>query len=192
MQSLQALTRGYVSPQLGNIRHSVAMARLGQVRARLGQVEGEEPIPLPYSEEEEALLREQGGGTPGAVPVRPENWDDTTSPPTYQVALGDTLVGLAITYLGDGKRYTEIYGMNRDVMPGGPSDLRDVVLKMPREALDNLYLWLDAGEPSKLPGTLGREARSPLAKKGLSQGAKLALAGVAVVGLGAVVYYASK
>ncbi len=92
---------------------------------------------------------------PGAVDFRPERWWDPEGDGSiyqYQLASGDTLSGLAATYLGDPNRWEEIWAEQ-------PSDYRaarspDVVYEgewrmMPKEAGDNAKQW--AG--GELPGT---------------------------------------
>lgn len=49
------------------------------------------------------------GGTPAPAGFRPGNWDFTRG--EYTVAQGDTLWGLAITYLGQGSRWLDIWAM---------------------------------------------------------------------------------
>lgn len=55
-------------------------------------------------------------GSPGPVAFRPGNWDQTTDPPEYVVAQGDTPVGIAALYLPGGAypgaRWTEIRDIN--------------------------------------------------------------------------------
>ncbi len=48
---------------------------------------------------------------PAPVPMRPDNWDLDSKPARYKLAWGDTLVGLAGTYLHDGSRWREIWDM---------------------------------------------------------------------------------
>jgi hypothetical protein len=48
-----------------------------------------------------------GFGWPAAVAIRPGRWDLETS--SYRVAIGDTLAGLAATYLGSPGRLMEIW-----------------------------------------------------------------------------------
>lgn len=46
-------------------------------------------------------------GWPAAVPIRPDRWDEDTR--SYRIDWGDTLSGLAATYLGDHARWREIW-----------------------------------------------------------------------------------
>lgn len=93
-----------------------------------------------------------GLGWPAAVPVRPSHWDLSVDPATYMVATGDTIAGLAATYLGSATRWLEIWQMqppeerwNRsadEIVPGER-------LRMPEEAKQN-FLKLKKGQP--IPG----------------------------------------
>lgn len=66
-----------------------------------------------------------GSGWPAAVPIRPANWDVTTDPDSYMVAWGDTLAGLAATYLGTPMRWREIWDQQPDAyrFSHSPDDL---------------------------------------------------------------------
>ena len=122
-------------------------------------------------------------GWPAAVTVRPDNWNMSLQPATYRIAAGDTLSGLAATYLGSPMRWKEIWSLMPaqfrfanspdKIMPG------DVFL-MPDEARDNLKAWIAAGKPTaKKPGQLSKaDKQTATAKKYLPY-----VAG-AVVGLG--------
>ena len=61
-------------------------------------------------------------GTPGAVPFRPGNWDQTHS--EYVIAQGDTEVGISALYLGSGARHFEIRALQThadgEMGPNGP------------------------------------------------------------------------
>lgn len=93
-----------------------------------------------------------GSGWPAAVPVRPSNWDLSTTPAAYMIAAGDTFAGLAATYLGAASRWQDIwdeqpqeYRWSRsadDIFPGE-------VIAMPEEARIN-FLKLKRGQP--IPG----------------------------------------
>lgn len=125
-------------------------------------------------------------GWPAAVTVRPGNWDMTTQPAKYQIAGGDTLAGLAATYLGDPARWKEIWDLQ-------PQDFRwshdpDKIYPgqwflMPDEARDNLLNWIKQGKPTNTkPGELPPET---LAQKGRRLALPIAI-GATVC---AVVYY---
>lgn len=55
-----------------------------------------------------------GSGWPGAVPMRPGNWNMDTDPDSYKIAWGDTLAGLSATYLGTPLRWREIWDQQPD------------------------------------------------------------------------------
>lgn len=121
-----------------------------------------------------------GSGWPAAVPVRPGNWDVGTS--SYKLAWGDTLAGLAATYLGSPQRWKEIWNEQSDTFrtSNNPDELTaGTWIRMPLDALATLCAatgacdsppggkpatpppggWKPTGPPSKpTPGT-------PLAKK---------------------------
>ena len=99
------------------------------------------------------------------------------------IAAGDTLSGLAATYLGSPARWKEIWNLmpaqfrfshSPDVITPGD------VFNMPDEARDNLKAWLAMGKPtSKKPGQLSNaDKQTATAKRYLPY-----VAG-AVVGLG--------
>ena len=122
-------------------------------------------------------------GWPAAVTVRPDNWNMKLQPATYRIAVGDTLAGLAATYLGSPARWKEIW----DLQPGqfrvsnSPDKIfPGQVFLMPDEARDNLKAWIAAGKPTaKKPGQLSTaDKQTATAKKYLPY-----VAG-AVVGLG--------
>ncbi len=50
-------------------------------------------------------------GWPAAVPARIENWNFKLTPAEYMIASGDTLAGLAYTYLGSPNRWSELWAM---------------------------------------------------------------------------------
>ncbi len=113
---------------------------------------------------------ETPSGWPAAVTVRPDNWNMTLQPATYTIASGDTLSGLAATYLGSPARWREIWDMQPAARRLGQSP--DViapgeVFLMPDEARDNLKAWLAAGKPTeKKPGVLTKKEK----KKALALG----------------------
>ena len=74
--------------------------------------------------------------TPGAVAVRPGNWDLTKDPAIYTIHAGDTYAGLAETYLGNGARYPEIWNLNRSQHPNPDRIIAGDRIKMPAEARD--------------------------------------------------------
>lgn len=99
-----------------------------------------------------AAGEQTGLGWPAAVPVRPSHWDLTVDPATYMVATGDTIAGLAATYLGSPTRWIEIWQMqpqeeraNRSADNISPGER----LLMPEEAKIN-FLKLKKGQP--IPG----------------------------------------
>lgn len=90
-------------------------------------------------------------GWPSAVPIRPARWDVDTS--SYRVAYGDTLSGLAATYLGTPTRFREIWDCQDSQfrMSRSMDELMvDEWIRMPPDALATLYAAL--GEPPP-PGT---------------------------------------
>lgn len=142
-----------------------------------------------------------GAGTPGAVPVRVDNWDLEAQPfATYTIASGDTFVGLAKTYLGNGERWKEIYGTGGNAAKFPDPDVIKSVgpLDMPDEARDNLVAFLELDEPAgKTPGTLTTKEKKDVAKE-IEDAKKrpgrivAAALGVAALGvLGVVVYKVS-
>lgn len=109
-----------------------------------------------------------GGGTPGGVAVVPGAWNLTATPyARYTLQPGDTLYGLAITYLGSGSRVMEIWA----VQDGGykqshtPSKVNaGDVINMPTEAADN--------------------AKKKIQQDGGGKGGKMGLAGTLAIGAG--------
>jgi LysM repeat protein len=95
-------------------------------------------------------------GWPAAVPVVATAWDTSRTPARYTVQGGDTLSGLAATYLGDPARWRDIWNEqpqqyrwthSPDVLAQGQ------VLNMPAEALANFLKWKRGGsDPGELPG----------------------------------------
>jgi len=108
----------------------------------------------PSSEPGQALP--PGFVAPGAVDVRPANWDLEAEPATYVLAWGDTYVGLAATYLGDGARWKEIWNLNRDQHQDPDKIYVSQTVNMPDEAADKMRRWLK-GNRKELPGSLPDE-----------------------------------
>lgn len=129
-------------------------------------------------------------GTPGAVPVRPENWDLDSEPyATYKIAAGDTFYGLAATYLGTGARWNEIYstGRNRTIIPN-PNDIRTQgPIDMPAEARDRMRAWLKGDRKGK-PGDLTDKQVVAANKSKAPYIAAAVLGAVALAGLGYAIY----
>ena len=101
----------------------------------------------------------QGGGlpagfvAPGAVPVRPDNWNADAKPfARYRLASGDTYAGLAATYLGSNTRWREIWDLNRAKHPSADKIFAGEVISMPNEARDNFRKM--SGKDDKLKGIL--------------------------------------
>jgi hypothetical protein len=124
-----------------------------------------------------------GGGTPGPVSFRPGNWDQTRNPPEYVIASGDTMVGIAALYLGNGARWTEIRDIqvNADgsMGPNGPylnhldsvwfpgstatgtSFRPGAVLLMPAEALAKAQQLIGTPGTPQAPPTPGAPGTKP-------------------------------
>jgi len=115
------------------------------------------------------------GTIPGAVKVRPSNWDLATQPAEYRLAAGDTMVGLAATYLFEGARWRDIWDTQTPSFRAANSP--DVIfagttIRMPDEARDNFVRFLkkevpppggviDPGTPKgPVPKTEKEESRS--------------------------------
>jgi hypothetical protein len=115
------------------------------------------------------------GLTPGAVPFRAGNWNFDRC--EYTLAEGDTMWGVATTYLGRGNRWLEIwqlqsfrwtkavdpsaYAKNPSLTPIKEGD----VFVMPKEACDRAKEMLAAGKPSA-PPTPGAPGTMPGESKG--------------------------
>lgn len=115
--------------------------------------EGEEPPP-PEIEPE----KPKPGVTPGPVPIRPDHWDLEPYPDDYgryRLAWGDTLTGLAATYLGSGGRWKEIWDIQESSYRATHTPNKiyvDEWLNMPDEAVETLLEKTDKpikGKPSK-------------------------------------------
>lgn len=147
-------------------RPYTATSATGIMLAGLGSVdEGElsTPLPVPRGGDGEELPivipiedLPPGWVAPGAVPVYVDAWDTTDDPALYTIQGGDTLVGLAATYLGDGARWKEIWNyQTADTRSRNSPDRITTtrVLQMPPEARDNFLNWIDRGKPgNKKPG----------------------------------------
>ncbi len=86
------------------------------------------------------------GKTPGSVPVRAANWDLGAS--RYRLASGDTLYGLAITYLGNGNDWKLIWAAQPDSFRWNnkPDKLAaGTWLQMPPAAVTNARKLIGAG-----------------------------------------------
>jgi len=97
-----------------------------------------------------------GFGWPSAVPIRPSRWDLDTS--SYQVASGDTVSGLAATYLGDPARWSEIWSIQtgqRKAKSSADYLYPNEWLYMPPDALATLYaaVGLPPDETGGTPAT---------------------------------------
>lgn len=126
---------------------------------------------------------------PAAVPPRPEKWDLDHQPyALLTLTYGDTLVGLAKTYLGAGGRWTEIWntGGNRQKIPNPDVIMTTGPLDMPEEARANMVNWLNKGQPPTVPGETPPETVAETAKRKWPL-----IAGGAAVGLG-VLYFATR
>lgn len=118
-------------------------------------------------------------GWPGAVPFRPGNWNFETC--SYAPATGDTLSGMAATYLGNPNRWQEIWNMQPDqfrwthtpdgictaaqkARPGGCQDFvpDKTFLLMPAEACDRAKKMLNDTTVPKAPSTIGQKAPIPV------------------------------
>jgi len=128
---------------------------------------GESGEPIPLTTEEVASAGESPvgttmpGGWPAAVPVRPANWELQTDPAGYTIASGDTLSGLASTYLSGpshaarAARWREIWDLNRDTIPNPDKIFAGQLIAMPDEAADNLIAFVALGKPTTTtPGKL--------------------------------------
>jgi len=130
------------------------------------------------------------GTTPGSVPVREANWDLEAQPfATYLIASGDTFVGLAKTYFGNGERWKEIWktGDNQSKFPD-PNWIASVgPLDMPEELRARMKLWIAKGKPGK-PGDLKKsevdKSLEPKTKYYVAAG----VAALAAITIGVVVY----
>lgn len=88
-------------------------------------------------------------GWPAAVAVRPGNWNVQAR--DYKLSWGDTLSGLAATYLGAPQRWSEIWAEQSDQfrLNNNPDKLHaGTWLRMPIAAVDTLYCAYGRNPPS--------------------------------------------
>ena len=149
-------------------------------------------IEVPPEEQEIA----SSSGWPGAVPIRPANWNEELC--TYKLAYGDTLSGLAATYLGSPQRWTEIWAEQDDTFRASrdPDELvAGEWIHMPAEALAVMQEARERGTGGGVIVT-GGGAEKPVPKNGngkagLSTGAKVAIGAGACAALAAL-YFATR
>jgi hypothetical protein len=184
---------------LGQLQQSLSTPGPGEF-AKNGNggpfVEGPPSVDLEIDSAEQGLLDDIDfdefdvtPSTPGAVPVRPGNWNLDAKPfATYKIASGDTFVGLAATYLGDGGRWKDIWqtGSNQQQFPSPDSITHTGPLDMPDEARDKLiaFLKLPPEERPAQPGNVTDEQ----AKKIRDRPKRLIAGAVAVVAAGTLGY----
>lgn len=130
----------------------------------------DKPVDLPYDEDggptdggdepgelDPSAVFPSGSGWPGAPPIRNASWNLETDPASYKVSYGDTISGLAATYLGDHMRWREIwdlqpssYRQSRSADQIGTGDW----LFMPADAVATLYAangWIYGGTGQAAP-----------------------------------------
>lgn len=103
-------------------------------------------------------------GWPPAASYRPGNWDFDNS--KYALAGGDTLSGLAVTYLGSPQRWKEIWDANPQEwrFSHNPDKLMaGTWIQMPFEARDMAKKMLAKPPPDTAPSTVGKKAPIPVA-----------------------------
>ncbi len=160
-----------------HVRHRKAARRMG---VPMGIIQ--DLVDLVSSEESATKV-----GTPGAIPVRPGSWDLTRTPAEYVIDPGDTMVGIAATYLGAGDRWGEIRayqtnppgstGPNGKYLnasynkwfpgstnPGPPFQVGNVLL-MPPEAVTRLQAYIANQTPTAPPGAGNAPGNFPGADK---------------------------
>lgn len=122
------------------------------------------------------------GGTPGPAGFRPGNWDFERG--EYTVAQGDTLWGLATTYLGQGSRWLDIWQLQTQPWgtkspnggaylnrfynkpdpssknPGRPFMEGDALI-MPAQAVKNAKAYAQSENVQPLPTTPGAPGWQP-------------------------------
>lgn len=76
------------------------------------------------------IIEDSDGDTVASV-ENTRSADTAPTPKTYTVVKGDCLWNIAKKYLGDGRRYTEIYELNKDIITNPNRIYVGQVLKMP-------------------------------------------------------------
>lgn len=142
------------SVELAALTRGIDMGQLAQVPPVLEMFDPSKDEPLPVNPPGTGQGPFGIGSTPGEVPAREENWNFDADPAQYTIASGDTFVGLAKTYLGNGARWPELwnYGSNREQFPNPDVITHSGPLDMPPEARDNMLNWLRKGKPGTVPG----------------------------------------
>ncbi len=97
----------------------------------------------------------QPGGSAGAIDITPRGGQ---VPTLYTVKAGDSLYKIAQTTLGDGKRFREIYELNRDQMKNENTLKQGMKLKVP--ARDSASQTATAARETATPVTTQAPARS--------------------------------
>ncbi len=129
-------------------------------------------------------------GWPSSPPFRPGNWSGAGGDsPTYVLASGDTLSGLARLYSGDPKKWDQIWALNKGTFPSADQLPAGATIAMP-PAFGAAAVALSKGDTPAAPPSPGAPGAVPGADKmalggkaGLSTGAKV---GIAVGGAAAV------
>lgn len=160
----------------------------------LGQVEEYDPetgtgggTGTRYTEEELANMPElpHGTGWPSAVPIRPANWNVPLC--TYKLAYGDTLSGLAATYLNSPQRWSEIWAEQSDVMRStrSPDKLNaGEWIAMPQEALATMLASVERGSGGGVGITNGTaQGGNGAAKKSNTTAIVVGVGALAALGL---------
>lgn len=90
---------------------------------------------------------------PGAVLPVADAWDLENC--TYTIQPGDTFVGLAKTYLGNGERWRELWNPNKGIIPNPDSITTAGPIVMTEEACNNMRAYVKKGRPpGVLPGKI--------------------------------------